>query len=167
MSKAVVALAFGIPASLHSNKCVALSASEQAKKLGGVPIFTQLGMKMHYDLPAIQVPGEYPGHWANTMQMAHAAVRWAKENGVTELWVAAATPHMWRSLRDFRYAVAAVGALITIRECPQAKHFTNNDWFRLESEQLHTRSKWHWLLWELPLRCIPMSLYTKLTDSPF
>src|SRR3990167_4706145 len=97
LKQAIAALAFGVPAGLHSNKCVAMSASEQAKKLDGVPVFTQLGMEMHYNLPSVQVPGEHTGHWANTMQMAFAAVHWAKKNGVEELWVAAATPHMQRS----------------------------------------------------------------------
>ena len=166
MQKAVVALAFGVPADLHSNKCIARSASQQAMKLGYVPIFTQLGMQMEDGLPAVHVSGEYRGHWANTMQMAAAAIDWAQQESISELWIAAATPHMSRCLRDFRWIVMQKGLTIAIHECPQTQHFTDSDWFRAESEQFRTQSKLKWWLWNGVLQCLPMSLYSKLTDKP-
>ena len=164
--KAVVALAFGVPAELRSNKCVAEVASLQSEALGGAPIFTQLGMEMHYGLPTKPIEGEHPGHWANTMQMATAAVAWAKKEGICELWIAAATPHLRRTLRDFQDEVRRQDVTIELRECPQHMEFSSADWFCADSEQSRTRTRLVWYAWDIPLMLMPLSLYRRLTDFP-
>lgn len=167
MTKAVVALAFGVPAELLSNKCVAEVASKASERLGNVPIFTQLNMQMHHGLPIEKVAGEYDGHWANTMQMARAAVAWAVREGIDELWLAAATPHVPRTLRDFRYVVKETRAPLTLFMCPEHRAYKRSDWFNTASDQKRTRSIVPWLMWDIPLTYImPMRWYRRLTDKP-
>jgi hypothetical protein len=167
MKKAVVALAFGVPAELRSNKCVAEVASKASIRLGNVPIFTQLNMQMHHGLPIEKIADEHPGHWANTMQMARAAVAWAHAEGIEELWLAAATPHVPRTLRDFHYVVRETKAPIKLFVCPEHRAYKRSDWFNAESEQQRTRSIVAWLMWDIPLTYImPMAWYRTLTDKP-
>jgi hypothetical protein len=167
LKQAVVALGFGAPASLDANKNIAWSAYNKARELGDVLVFTQLGPSIHLLCLHTLMPGERVGHYPSTMQVATAAVAWAQEHSITKLWIAAAKPHMWRALRDFKLAVTNARADIEIIECPQAKVFHSVDWFNPKSEEWWARSRLQWLMREIPLCLIPTPLYLKLTNKPF
>lgn len=158
-------MGFGVPGTLWSNRCIAEIASRRAATLRA-PVFTQLGIQMEPGIETVQIPGEYQDHWANTMQMAFGAVEWARERGITELWLAAAKPHVPRCVRDLSYAIRSSGADITFKLCPEIEEYTNSDWFRPESEQYRTKSRFWWNVWNIPISSLPMWAYLRATNKP-
>ncbi|OGG79140.1 hypothetical protein A3A39_00775 [Candidatus Kaiserbacteria bacterium RIFCSPLOWO2_01_FULL_54_13] len=158
-------MAFGIPATLWSNRCIAEAASWRALVLRG-PVFTQIGIRMWDGIPTFQIPGESSTSWATTMQMAFGAVDWAQKNGIDELWIVAARSHLARALRDVRFAVRKAGASIEVRAAPEVGNFSDADWFRKESGQLRTRSRFFWLCYNTALFLVPMGIYLRIAGRP-
>jgi hypothetical protein len=100
------------------------------------------------------------------MQMATAAVKWAQENGITVLWLAAATPHIPRCMRDLKFAIKRARADIEIDVCPGIGRYSDADWFRKNSHQYRTKSRFWWWMWNTPISLLPMSVYVWVTDKP-
>src|SRR5262245_39959027 len=110
MTAAVVAFAFGFPHALPGNRAIARAASAKARSVGG-PVYTQrdflpLDDRIEVALVEEQYPVRVP-----TLRIARGAVQWAKNRGLSELWVCAAPPHLARAMRDMRFACEEAGLL--------------------------------------------------------
>jgi hypothetical protein len=115
--KGIVAFAFGVPDSIWSNRAIAQIASIKARDLGA-PIFTQLDVPIPYWVAADRA-NEEAGNPPPTLRIAREAVLWAKLRSIEELWVVAAGPHLWRVVRDLKYAIheAETEAQIKVQIC--------------------------------------------------
>lgn len=158
MKKAgVVAFAFGVPETILSNRRIAEIVSKKARELNA-PVYTQLDVRVE---PGVEVTytDESPGNPPPTLRIARGAVRWAKQQGFTELWVIAAKPHLWRTLRDTERAVREAGAQIGISVCGEIEHYPEDSWFCPNSTQERTRSRKAWGRREKVLKLMPFFIY--------
>ena len=168
MAKAgIVAFAFGVPANIRSNNLIAQIAANKALSLKA-PVFTHLDIqfsKSDYGVIDVErIKEEEPDYPPSTLQIARAAVDWARQRGIRELWIVAAVPHVWRCERDLKYAVSGVNASIKIQVCGEIKRHKDDLWFDPKSFQPRTRSSSKWWRREIILRILPMFLYERLTD---
>lgn len=139
----VVAFAFGAPGQ-RSNQYIGQIASRKARKLGGW-VYTQLEVPVNMGTAKMYIKDNRP----TVLRIARAAVYEAKRFGIRELWIAAAPPHLWRCLRDLRYAVDEADAMIEIKVCKEIMAYSKNEWFCSKL----------WRIKEGILRLLPMFLY--------
>ena len=159
MSKAaVVAFGFGVPHAVASNREIARLAGEWAGKVRG-PVYTQLDVQLPRGIDFVPTP-EDPGHPPPTLRIARNAVRWAQRQGIEDLLVVAARPHLQRARRDVLEAVREQRAEITVYDCYQDVAGTSVDfWFSPYSRQW--RGRW-WIYWNVRdwiLLHMPLWLY--------
>ncbi len=159
----IVAFAFGVPETIRSNQRIAEIASEKACELDAL-VYTQLDIRVK---PRIQVEyiEEKPGNPPSTLRIAREAVQWAKRHRITELWVVAAKPHLWRALRDVQQAVREVGARIEVRVCEEIEQYPEDSWFCSDSKQERVRSRKQWNKRELIFKLIPYFAYKRIVSS--
>ncbi len=163
-SAGVVAFAFGVPSTLRSNCLIAEIAVAHAQRLGA-PIYTQLDVSIDADDVKVIYAEEEPGNPPPTLRIAREVASWAQRMGFTDLLIAAAEPHVSRCERDIRYALKEIIYHTDIRICPEVHIYSNDDWFRPESKQKHTRSPEDWRLRELILmRLMPFWLYRRIAS---
>ncbi len=153
----IVAFAFGAPYNISSNDLLSKIASCKARAIKA-PIYTQLDIRINFEVK-VEYTDEIKGKPPPTFRMARGAVQWAKSQGITELWVCAAEPHLWRCLRDLKYAVREAGLRIEIRIYKTIEWYSEKCWFCPDSTQARTRSRGNWQLREKILRRLPMFLY--------
>ncbi len=153
----VVAFAFGAPANIRSNVRLAEIATKKACELDAA-IFTQRDVWIVLGTE-VEHADEQSGNPPPTLRIARGAVRWAMTMGISELFVAAAEPHLQRCLRDLRYAVQEAGLSIPVWPCKVIYSYLEEEWFCLDSTQKRTQSKEAWEKRERILRCMPMFLY--------
>lgn len=153
----IVAFAFGVPYNINSNKLIAEIASRKAREIKA-PIYTQLDIRINSEVK-VEYINEIQGNPPPTLRMARGAIHWAKFNEITEIWVCAAEPHLWRCLRDLKYASSEAGIQIEIRICETIKWYSENYWFCADSTQARTRSREAWQKREKILRRMPISFY--------
>lgn len=156
MKKMVVAFAFGAPSSIGSNRCIALIARRKAEKLSAT-VYAQLDVGIGSGL-TVEHPDRISGTPPSTLLIARKAVQWAKRKGVRELWVSAASPHLWRCLRDLKYAIRQEKVQIEVCVCAEIERYPE-EWYCPDSEQRRTRSRKQWWRREIVLRLMPMCLY--------
>lgn len=157
----IVALAFGVPETIPSNRYIATVASAKARTLGA-PIFTQRDILPSPQGPKTEYVSEDPGQPPPTLRIVRWAVRRAMALGIGELWLVCAEPHLWRAERDLRYAVKEAGASIVVRVCEEVLLAPAGTWFSKESTQPRTRSRSDWNKRELLLRFMPLFVYKKV-----
>ncbi len=162
MSIGIVAFAFGAPGTLRSNRRIAQVASLKSRELDA-PIYTQRDVSFGpgFDVWFIK---EEVGNPPPTFRIARGAVQWAKKEQITELWVSSAKPHLWRCLRDLKYAVREVQEQMEIHVCEDIERYQEGGWYCLGSEQGRTRSRKQWRQRERILEWMPMFIY-KLVAS--
>jgi hypothetical protein len=153
----IVAFAFGVPRTLKSNQIIAEIAIDRAHTLEA-PVFTQLDVPIHNENKVVYA-SEEPDNPPPTLRIAREAVCWAQENQFTELWIAAAQPHLIRCKRDLRKAAEESVWPIDIFTCAKILDYADHDWFCPKSEQRYTRSRKNWRLREFILIHIPFWLY--------
>lgn len=157
MKTGVVAFAFGTPESILSNLHIAHIASRKARELGAA-VYAQFDVRVE---PGIKVEytSEKPGNPVPTLRLARGAVQWAKRLELKELWVSAAKPHLWRCLRDLRWAACEAGTNIEVRACEAIEQYSEDVWFCFYSTQERTRSREAWDKRERILKLMPFFLY--------
>ena len=158
----VVAFAFGIPSTITSNQRIAQIASQRARELSG-RVYTQLDIRVEEGIP-VEYTKEEPGNPSPTLRIARGAVQWAKRHRLTELWVVAAKPHLWRALRDVQRAVREDGARIEVRVCKEVEQYPEDSWFCPDSTQDRVRSREVWDKRERILKLMPFFLYKRVAS---
>ncbi len=162
-STGIVAFGFGVPSTLRSNRIIAKIATDRAQTLKA-PIFTQADVPVDDENIEVIYANEEPGNPPPTLRIAREAVRWAQKNQFTELWFAAALPHLPRAWGDLKYAAKEAGWPIGINGCAEILDYTDRDWFCPESEQKHTQSRKNWRLREFILMHMPFWLYKRVAS---
>jgi hypothetical protein len=160
----VIAFAFGVPETLLSNRRIAEIASKKARELS-CRVYTQLDVRVEGDIP-VDYTEEEPGNPPATLHIARGAVEWAKRHGLTELWVVAAKPHLWRALRDVQQAIRedGDGARIEVRICEEIEQYPENSWFCPDSTQDWVRSREAWDKRERILKLMPFFVYKRVAS---
>lgn len=157
MKTGIVAFAFGVPATIASNKLIASIASKLAREINA-PIYTQADVCVETGI-RVKYTTEMQGDPPPTLRIARGAVDWAKANGFETLYVIAAEPHIQRCIRDLRYAVAETRTNIMVLTNLKRHDFKTGSWFCLDSTQPRTRSLKAWRSRERILEKLPMWLY--------
>lgn len=99
----------------------------------------------------------------STLRIARGAVKWAKQRGIRKLWVVAAKPHLWRCVRDLKYAIREADAHIEVFVYQGIKEIPGDKWFYpLGSTQKRVQSFWKWWPREIILRLMPMGIYKRV-----
>lgn len=156
----VVAFAFGAPETILSNRRIAEIASKKARETSG-QVYTQIDIRVEEGVP-VDYTEEEPGNPPPTLRIARGAVRWAKRHGLTELWVVAAKPHLWRTLRDVQQAVREAGARIEVQVCKEVEQYPEDSWFCSDSTQDRVRSREAWDKRERILKFMPFFVYKRV-----
>ncbi len=157
----VVAFGFGVPSSIVSNREIAIIAGWKARELNA-PVFTQLDVQVALGIGVTFVT-EKPGSPPPTLVIAREAVQWAKQRKINMLWISAASPHLWRCIRDLDYAIKEAKAQININICPGISNVRYTNWFCPDSTQKRTQSHDAWQKREKILRKMPMWMYRLVT----
>jgi len=155
----ITALAFGVPSTIAANEYIGAIASAKARALGA-PVYTQLDVPIDPGVEVmhtLEVPGEPPP----TLRIARGAVALAKREQVGELWVVAAKPHIWRCVRDFKFAIRETDAELEVHVCEDINLILKNEWYCSDSAQARTRSRLAFWPREFVLRAMPMFLYKR------
>jgi hypothetical protein len=161
LTHAVVAFAFGAPADLPSNKAIRELAEGQARELN-CPVFTQLDVQVSPDIETARA-SETPGEPPPTLRIAREAVDWAIRGKIERLWVAAATPHRLRCLRDLNEAARERNVRICVIPIESPRHLDRNGvWFNPRSTQIRTRSESAWWSRERLLLRLPFWIYKRV-----
>ena len=162
MAVGIVAFAFGTPDSIFPNWRIAQITLRKARELDG-RVYAQLDIRVEKGVP-VEYTEEEPGNPPPTLRIARGAVQWAKQHRLTELWVVAAKPHLWRVLRDVQQSVQEDGALIEVHVCEEIKQYSKDSWFWPDSTQKRTRSWKNWWPRELILRLMPFFIYKRVAS---
>jgi len=152
----IVIFAFGAPKTIRSNTILGEIAARKAKKLNAA-IFTQRDIVISEEMNVEYI--EEKDKPPSTLKLAQAAVAWAIKNGIEEIYVVAASPHLSRVLRDMRMAISINGAKIKVEVAEEIFLYSDNDWYCPESIQLWTRSKIYWKIRETILIHLPFTIY--------
>ena len=160
----IVAFAFGAPSSVWSNAFIASTALDASLRLDA-PIFTQPDTGSPpgtVNRPTITI-AEPPGKPAPTLRIARTAVQWAKQNGVQNIHIVAAAPHLWRCRHDLALAIHEAGGGIDVHVAHEKEfsEFPRRAWFCAEGTQWYTNSRIRWYLRDSILRyfLVPLGLY--------
>lgn len=159
----VVAFAFGMPGSIASNQRIAEIATSKARELSA-PVYTQLDVFIGKHIPVERIEQAFMNDPPPTLRIARRAVEWAIRHGITELWIVAAKPHLWRALRDVREAVYEKRDIsgvswIQVYGCEEVKQYPEDSWFCSDSLQERTCSRKEWDKRERILELMPFFLY--------
>jgi len=152
----VIGFAFGVDCNIISNVYVGKTATDK-----GVPIFTQKDLFIENPTSTVDYIEEKEDP-PPTLRIAREAVKWAMKLGIKELWVAAARPHLWRCVRDLKYAIKEAGVQIQVRVCDEIGMYPKKEWFCSNSTQKRTRSPKDWWPREIILRLMPMFIYKRI-----
>ncbi len=157
--RGIVAFAFGVPATIRSNRRIGEMTSKTALKFAA-PVYTQRDIQVELGV-SFAWTEEEPGNPPPTLRMARGAVQWAKHpnNRFVELWVVAAKPHLWRCMRDMKAAVQEAGGGIVVRACEEIEQVPEDEWFCSDSTQERTQSRQAWEKREWIVRFMPFFIY--------
>jgi hypothetical protein len=156
----IVVFSYGFPNEITANKTLSEIAVAHAKRLE-ILILTQ----REVTIPGAQYVDQYHGQGAHpTLRVARKAVMWAHILKMDYLWVVAMPPHMWRCLRDLKYAIEESGFDIKIRSIDQALEIPYEKWFSGDSQQWYTKTATRWYTRETLLKLMPMRLYTMIAS---
>lgn len=158
----IVAFAFGVPETILANRRIAEIASKKAREFNG-QVYTQLDIRVENGVP-VDYTEEKPGNPPPTLRIARGAVKWAKRHGLTELWIVAAKPHLWRALRDIQQAIREDGARIEVRVCTEIEQYPEDSWFCPDSTQDRVRSREVWDKRENIVKLIPFFVYKRVAS---
>ena len=154
----IVAFAFGKPYSILSNRRIAEIAIKKAKELDA-EIFTQYDVLIKADLE-FQYIDKINKEVPTTLGLARKAVEYAVKEKYKNIWVAAALPHLSRCMRDMWCVIHELKVVgLNVFVCEGSEQYPENEWYCVDSEQKHTRSKEEWELREDLIKEIPLCFY--------
>jgi len=136
-------------------KVIGRITEEIAKKLD-IPVFAHEHVHLDLDIKKVTRFYEDLDNPSTTLRMVRAALRWAKENEITSLWLVAGRPHIYRCKRDLELEARDVGLGIKIFMCEEIEKYRTRMWF-----QSVFFEAW-WLIREQILLKLPWSLYKKV-----
>jgi len=161
----IVAFAFGSPASILPNRFLKEAAASVAFKQSARLILTQKELPFPSSITIVRFISEAENA-EPTLRIARWAIEEAIKEGLTRLIVVAVGPHIWRCLRDIRWAIRQnkKAANIQVEEADLrgntcAHYLYPPICYSVESTQPRSRSALAWWPRELLLRCMPMWLY--------
>lgn len=157
MKAGVLPFAFGVPETILSNRRIAQIASQKARELGA-PVYTQLDIHID-DGIEVEFTEEQPGNPPPTLRFARGAVEWARRKNLTNLWIVAAKPHLWRCVRDLDRAIRESDAQIKIYVCEKIEQYPEDEWFCADSTQKRTQSRKNWEGRERIIKRMPFFVY--------
>ncbi|MDP1689353.1 MAG: hypothetical protein Q8L47_04480 [bacterium] len=166
---AVVAFAFGT-GHTQANPCIGLIAAEKAVSLRfkrsfsdsllEVTVYSQPDLSNHiWEVTPQSIIAEKPGKPSPTLRISMWVVERAVEDGVTDLWIAAASPHLPRCERDLRWAIRHAGADIRVHICEKIEEKSYEFWFDPASTQARTQTREAWEKRETLVMQLPFSIY--------
>lgn len=159
--KGIAAFAFGVPATIWSNRQIADTALSYAEK-DGSKIFTQLDVSFgNLDQRDVErLPGEKPNAPPPTLRIARWVVKRAIEEGIGEVIVVAARPHIYRAMRDMEMAAEEAGFLqLLIKPASEIWDWPEAKWYCKDSTQSRAQSKENWRDREAILEMMPFDIY--------
>ncbi len=160
----IVAFSFGAPSAIPANQHIARIARNHAIALKA-SIYTQPDIQIN-NKEGVEVlyTHQKNGNPPPTLRIARRAVQWAHQQGIKELLVVAAEPHLWRCVRDLKYASKEARMRIHIRISSEPELYPEEEWFCANSTQERTQSKKNWERQERILRHLPMFLYKRIAS---
>jgi len=105
---------------------------------------------------------EKPNHPAATLEIAFQCVDWAIQRRILILWVVGAEPHLWRCIRDLRYAIRKAGVEVAIAIATEVYEIPESIWFCPDSSQSFHRTRAQWEQSDWIMRNMPMFLYVHI-----
>jgi hypothetical protein len=153
----ILPFAFGVPETILSNRRIAQITSQKARELEA-PVYTQLDISIEAGIE-VEFTEEQPGNPPPTLRFARGAVEWARRKNLTDLWIVAAKPHLWRCVRDLIRAIREVKAQIEIHVCEEIEQYPEDEWFCADSTQERTQSKKNWEGRERIIKLMPFFVY--------
>lgn len=157
MKAGILPFAFGVPETILSNRRIAHIASQKAHELEA-PVYTQLDIHIDDDIE-VEFTEEQPGNPPPTLRFTRGAVEWARRKNLTDLWIVAAKPHLWRCVRDLTRAIREAKAQIKIHVCEEIKQYPEDEWFCADSTQERTQSRKNWEGRERVIKLMPFFVY--------
>lgn len=158
----ILSFAFGAPKTILSNHRIANITLKKARELEA-PVYTQLDICID-DGIEVEFIEEQPDNPPPTLRLARSAVLWAKRKNLTELWIVAAKPHLWRCIRDLTCAVREINLQINIHVCEEIEQYPENEWFCVNSIQKRTQSSGNWESREQIIKLMPFFLYKYIAN---
>lgn len=157
MKEGILPFAFGVPETILSNRRIADIASQKAREFEA-PVYTQLDISID-DGIKVEFTEEQPGNPPSTLRFARGAVQWARRKALTDLWIVAAKPHLWRCIRDLTRAIREAGVQIEIHVCEEIEQYPEEEWFCADSTQERTQSRKNWESRERIIKLMPFFVY--------
>lgn len=114
----IVAFGFGEPANLIPNHAIAAAVGHLARTTVASVVFTDRDVAPHLNPYAVTINEISAVRVPTTYRLALLAAKGAKKEGFTELYVVAAPCHIWRCLRDLRWAAKDCGVSLTLTSRP-------------------------------------------------
>lgn len=171
MKTLIVVFGFGRP-DICSNKLLKMVTIKRIKRMElegkEVLVVTQRDINLDKLVAEARVEVVYvdeKGKAPSTYKIVKKAVEILKKNGLSELLIVAARPHIKRILRDFRKVLEKERIKIPMRVAEEVFLAPEEVWFSQRSSQIHTRVKWIWKIREFILMKLPFWLYKKLSGS--
>ena len=121
-------------------------------------VFTQpdIGNLIEYVASPVIMVAEPPGKPAPTLRICRAATQWAKQNGITDIHLVAAAPHLVRARHDLVLAIRDAGGGLQMHICSEKElgGYHSDWWFAEPNTQRYTNSPWRWYPRECILRIL-------------
>ena len=150
-----------MPAGIPSNLAISRITFDMASQYG-LPIFTQKDLICLGPGADATYVAEKPNHPAATLEIAFQCVDWAIQRRILILWVVGAEPHLWRCIRDLRYAIRKAGVEVAIVIATEVYEIPESIWFCPDSSQSFHRTRAQWEQSDWIMRNMPMFLYVHI-----
>lgn len=157
----IVAFAFGVPSTIRSNMIIGDIASTMAQQLHAVGVYTQADVNIRGEIEVCRIEEE-SNNPPPTLRIARGAVKWAAANKINDIYVVAADPHLWRTMRDMRKAAHEAKIILNIWPSSRTSHLKDDSWFCSNSTQERTQSRKNWEKREKILRIMPFWIYKRV-----
>jgi hypothetical protein len=143
---------------------IASIATLETERLAA-PLYTQLDVAVdtsHIDTTyTLETLGKPPP----TLQIARGALAWAQSRGINSFIIVAATPHLWRALRDTEAVQKEMGTNIAVYPSALMDLYPDFDWFDPMGTQWYTNSPWTWMIYDWILKLMPYEWYVRLKSN--
>lgn len=157
MSAGIVVFAFGLKGNVSNRRLQSITMdllhADQA-----APVFTQVEIEFPDEVDVSHASGSLDDP-PPTLREAREAVVWARERGLTKLWVVAAKPHLPRCLRDLARATEESGVGFELLVPGVILKSQKAEWFCLGAVETRTKTKGGWLVREWLLMALPFWMY--------
>lgn len=157
MKTGIIAFAFGMPWAIPPNRIIAEIALKRARELNAA-VYTQYDIHINNGIEVEHIDQDIDSP-PPTLRIARGAVQWAKQQGLKDLLIIAAEPHLWRAMRDVKKAIREAGVEIEVHTCLDIYDHPEDNWFCPTSRQVRTRSKEAWNKRERILKLLPFGIY--------